>query len=114
MELASTEVSNVSDELDLQTEKYIELQRKLGIQRESLYKNRSSLQKLKDSINMKNIVKLLIGIKFIFLFFIFIKKYDVISKKISEFKVKSVGESIYKNVTERFFYLTNNIKKEHD
>lgn len=54
--LAHSELVTVGDELDLQTEKYIQLQKKLGSNRTILDRSRLILIKLEEATKMRRIL----------------------------------------------------------
>lgn len=57
IEMAQSEVGLVNEELDIQTEKYMSLQKKLGLNSEILDRNRALLTSLKKRTEMKEIMK---------------------------------------------------------
>ena len=57
IEMAQNEVGLINEELDMQTEKYMNLQKKLGRSSEILDRNRVLLDKLKKATQMRGILK---------------------------------------------------------
>lgn len=64
--LANQESINIKEELDIQTEKFIELQKKLGVRRTFLYDNDNAVKELKNALKIK---KFLIILAMIFIVF---------------------------------------------
>lgn len=90
LQIARSEVYDISTELDLQTEKYLSLQERVGYGGQVLGKNISLLNKLKDATHMRGIVKF-IGLIFLVTTVIFTALYR---EELAKAFKRHVGRSV--------------------
>lgn len=78
IDLAKGEIGDINDELDLQTEKYLTLQKKLCVGNEILYKNRILLNKLKNTTQMKGIITFIVFMALMVIITVFFMNYKLL------------------------------------
>ena len=76
IKLAQLHSNEIIDELDLQTEKYIELQKKIGTNKVMLYENDKAISNLRNPAKMTKIYFLIFATILIFtILLIIVKKF---------------------------------------
>lgn len=71
---AEHELASINEELDIQTEKFVGIQEKVGMHRRSLYENGSALERLKSALRIRKFIILILLIAIVFsILFLLIK-----------------------------------------
>lgn len=66
MRAAEHELASINEELDLQTEKFVGIQEKVGMHRRNLYENDTALGKLKSALKIRKFVILILVVAIVF------------------------------------------------
>lgn len=74
---AQKEIADINDELDLQTDKFLSLQKKLGYRRSFLYDNDSAMKDLRKALKIKKFMILIGIIAIIFTISILLINYKI-------------------------------------
>lgn len=83
IEIAQNEVGLINEELDMQTEKYMNLQKKLGRGSEVLDRNRALLDKLKKATQMREILKFICAIILVVAIVLGVLNYRTVSDAVT-------------------------------
>lgn len=82
IKIIEKELGFVDEELELQGEKFMSIQKKLGISSQILERNRTLLQKLKAATQMRKIFNFIGLILLVFMTFLIAVKYEKVIKEL--------------------------------